>query len=470
MPPHDFMPTLTRRTLLASLGAGLGSVALGSLLRGTARASDAPSTHFPARAKRVIYLHMVGGFSHVDLVDPKPMLRERHGEPCPDSLFEGKRFAFIKDRPTILGALREFRPSGSSGVEISNLLPGLQGIVDKVTLIRSMQTNEINHGPAQLLLLTGFPRFGRPSFGAWMSYGLGSENEDLPAFVALVHGNYPGAGNAVWGSGFLPSDHQGVELRAKGEPVLFLDDPDGVDRAARRRLVDTIGEMNRIEHAEYGDPEILARIRQYEMAFRMQTSVPEAMDLSTEPDDAYELYGARRGEASFARNCLLARRLVERGVRFVQLFDSGWDNHNGIAGRLPVKCGEVDRPASALVLDLERRGLLDETLVVFSTEFGRTPMAQAVNGLGQKAAPGRDHHVDAFSVWMAGGGTKPGLVYGETDEFGYDVVRDPVHVHDMNATILHLLGIDHERLTYRYQGRDFRLTDVHGEVVHDLIA
>ncbi len=461
--------SLTRRALLAGMGAGLGSIALGGLPRRDGFAAET-GTHFAPRAKRVIYMHMVGGFSHIDLVDPKPVLRELDGQVCPDSLFEGKRFAFIKDRPKIMGARHAFTRSGEAGVEISDLLPGLQGVVDKISLVRSMRTNEINHGPAQLLLLTGFPRFGRPSLGSWLGYGLGSENEDLPAFVSLVTGHYPGAGNAVWGSGFLSSEHQGVELRSRGEPVLFLERPPGVDVASRRRLVDAVGDLNRLEYAEYPDSEILARTRQYEMAFRMQASVPEAIDLASEPKHVLAAYGVEPGESSFARNCLLARRLVERGVRFVQLFDSGWDHHNGIEAKLPPKCREVDRASTALVNDLAERGLLDDTLVVFSTEFGRTPMAQAVNGLGGKAVPGRDHHVDAFSIWMAGGGVRAGYVHGATDEFGYEVVSDPVHVHDLNATILHLLGIDHERLTYRYQGRDFRLTDVHGDVVKSLLA
>ncbi len=454
---------------MAAMGAGLGSLALAPFLGREGHASSR-GQHFAPRAKRVIYMHMIGGFSHIDLVDPKPALRELDGQMCPDALFEGKRFAFIKDRPRIMGPLGEFTRSGESGVEISNHLPGLQSIVDDVTLVRSMHTSEINHGPAQLLLLTGFPRFGRPSFGSWLAYGLGSENADLPAFVALVTGNRPGAGNAVWGSGFLPSDHQGVEFRSRGAPVLFLDNPPGVTAGARSRLVDSIGQMNAIEQAEHRDPETLARSRQYEMAYRMQSSVPEAMDVEAEPEAVQAAYGVESGRASFARNCLLARRLVERGVRFVQLFDSGWDHHNQIASNLPRKCKEIDRASAALVRDLQQRGLLDDTLVVFSTEFGRTPMAQATNGVGGKAVPGRDHHVDAFSIWMAGGGVRAGYVHGETDEFGYDVARDPVHVHDLNATILHLLGIDHERLTYRYQGRDFRLTDVHGQVVHDLFA
>lgn len=466
---------LSRRDFLG-LGAGLGGVALATLLaRDGFAAPEADAglgtlPHFPARAKRVIYLHMVGGTSHVDLLDPKPVLTERDGELCPDDLFVGKQLAFIRERPKLLGSPYRFSPAGRSGLSVSELLPNLPKIVDDITVVRSMKTDQFNHGPAQLMCLTGFGRFGRPSIGSWISYGLGAENDDLPAFVVLVTGNYPGLGNAGWGSGFLPSVHQGVELRSGGDPVLFLENPRGVADSDRRRVIDAVNRLNQLRLEEVGDPEIETRIQQYEMAYRMQASVPEVMDIWSEPPSVHEQYGTTKGTASFANNCLLARRLVESGVRFVQLFDADWDHHNSVFQKLPQKCKDVDQAVVALVKDLDQRGLLDDTLVVWSTEFGRTPMAQGKDGKGRVRAVGRDHHRDAYTIWMAGGGTKRGLVYGETDEFGYEVVENPVHVHDMNATVLHLLGIDHERLTFRYQGRDFRLTDVHGEVVHDLIA
>jgi len=480
---------LSRRALLQGLGGGLGSVALYSLLGRDAFGATSVATeganaaaktaasrsgilvpHFVPRAKRVIYMHMVGGTSHIDLLDPKPELKKRDGEMCPDELFVGKQLAFIRERPRLLGSQYEFTHAGQSGLEVSQLLPELKTIADDITVVRSMKTDQFNHGPAQLMLLTGFGRFGRPSTGAWLSWGLGSENEDLPSFIVLVTGNYLGAGSAGWGAGFLPSVHQGVELRSRGEPVLFLRDPPGIERADRRRVIDTVNDLNRMHYERVGDREIETRIEQYEMAYRMQTSVPEVMDIWSEPERVHEAYGTTRGEASFANNCLLARRLVESGVRFVQLFDADWDHHGSVFSKLPQKCKDVDRPAAALVKDLKERGLLDDTLVIWTTEFGRTPMAQGKDGDGRMTAPGRDHHKDAFTIWMAGAGMKPGLVYGETDEFGYEVVANPVHVHDFNATLLHLLGIDHERFTYRYQGRDFRLTDVHGEVVHGLLA
>lgn len=460
-------PHVSRRDVLR-LGAGLGSVALASLLAPEGRADS--GAHGSAKAKRVIYLHMVGGTSHIDLFDPKPVLAQRDGQLCPDALFLGKQLAFIRERPKLLGSPYAFSSFGESGLQVSELLPNLASIADDITVVRSMHTDQFNHAPAQLMSLTGFGRFGRPSIGAWTAYGLGSENEDLPAFLVLVTGTAPGAGNACWGNGFLPSTHAGVELRSDGAPVLFLNDPAGVSRESRRQMLDTVRRLNEIRLEEADDPEIEARIQQYEMAFRMQTSVPGVMDIWGEPDSIHALYGTTRDGPSFANNCLMARRLVERGVRFVQLFDSDWDHHASVFQKLPAKCKDVDQAVAALVTDLGQRGLLDDTLVVFSTEFGRTPMAQTDDGEGRRTAAGRDHHRDAYAIWLAGGGTQRGLTYGETDEFGYDIVADPVHVHDMNATILHLLGIDHEELTYRHQGRDFRLTDVAGSVVHDLIA
>ena len=349
-------------------------------------------------------------------------------------------------------------------------MPNLQKVADEICFIKSLHTDEFNHGPAQLFMLTGFGRFGRPSIGSWLTYGLGSENQNLPGFVVLITGQVLGAGNSAWGSGFLPTVYQGIEFRSQGDPVLFLSNPEGVDQSSRRRIVDSVNELNSAALADVGDPEIATRISQYEMAYRMQTSVPELMDLSGEPEHIHKLYGTQPGKTSFANNCLLARRMVERGVRFVQLFDQGWDMHGNVFGSLPKKCQQVDQPIAALISDLKERGMLKDTLVVWSAEFGRTPMAQGQNGEGKKTSAGRDHHKDAFTVWMAGGGVKGGISYGRTDELGYSIAENPMHVHDFNATILHLLGLGHERLTFRYQGRQFRLTDVHGNVVKDIIA
>lgn len=463
---------VTRRALLLQSGAGLGAAALARLL-GDGGTGD-PRPHFAPRAKSVIYIHLVGAPSHLDLFDPKPELQRRDGELCPESFIAGKQLAFIRNHPQLLGTPRDrsfgFRHCGQSGLQLSNLLPHLQGCADELALLRTVHTDEFNHAPAQMFLGTGFGRFGRPSLGAWTSYGLGSPNRDLPAYVAMVTGDYPGAGNSLFGSGFLPSVHQGVEFRSKGDPVLFLSDPAGVDRATRRRIVDSVNVLNRAHLDDIGDPEIATRIEQYELAYRMQASVPELMDIASEPAAVHELYGTQPGRTSFANNCLLARRLVERGVRFVQLFDAGWDHHGSVFHNLKRKCGQVDRPIAALLQDLRRRGLLDETLVVWASEFGRTPMAQTDNGSGQTTKAGRDHHKDAFALWMAGGGVRGGTVHGETDDLGYAAASDRVHVHDLNATILHLLGLDHERLTYRFQGRDYRLTDVAGRVVRQVLA
>ena len=464
----------TRRHFFQTSASGVGAAALSGLLAGRSFADARAGAHFPARARSVIYLHMVGAPSHLDLFAPKPKLAEMSGKLCPDEFFVGKRLAFIRKQPRLLGTPRKdefgFRRCGGSDVEISNQLPNLQRVGDRLSMIHTLHTEQFNHAPAQLFLLTGFPRFGRPSIGSWLSYGLGSENRDLPDFVVLVTGQVLGAGNSAWGSGFLPTVHQGVEFRSSGDPVLFLSNPKGVDESSRRSVLDTVRKLNAAKLADVGDPEIATRIEQYELGYRMQTSVPELMDIASEPSDTLDLYGAKPGKASFANNCLLARRLVERGVRFVQLFDQGWDHHGSVFGNLPGKCRQVDRPIAALLEDLARRGLLDETLVVWSAEFGRTPMAQGTSGTGNDQRAGRDHHKEAYSVWLAGGGTKRGYVHGSTDELGYGVAEKGVSVHDLNATILHLLGIDHERLTFRYQGRQFRLTDVHGEVIHDLLA
>jgi hypothetical protein len=452
-------------------GAGLGAAALATLLRQDT-ATAAP--HFASRAKNVIYIHLVGAPSHLDLFDDKPELRRRTGELCPEEFFEGRQFAFIRQRPRLLGTPADnrfaFRRCGQSGLALSSLLPNLHTVADEMCLVKSMVTTQFNHAPAQLHLLTGFSRFGRPSVGSWVSYGLGSENRDLPAYVVLITGQVLGAGSSAWGSGFLPTIHQGIEFRSQGDPVLFLSNPPGVSGAERHDVQQTLRELNESQLAGVGDPEIATRIAQYELAFRMQTSVPDLMNIAGEPRRIHEMYGSQPGRPSFANNCLLARRLVERGVRFVQLFDEGWDHHGGVFESLPNKCRQVDQPIAALIRDLRDRGLLDQTLIVWAAEFGRTPMAQGIDDNGRVGRVGRDHHRDAYCLWLAGGGVKGGHVHGATDPLGYSVADSPVTVYDFNATILHLLGLDHERLTFRYQGRDFRLTDVHGRVVDEILA
>lgn len=413
---------------------------------------------------------MIGAPSQLDLFDDKPELKKRDGQLCPDELTRGKRFAFIGGTMTLAGSQFRFRRCGQSGQPMSELLPNLATVADELAVIRSVHTDEINHAPAQMFLHTGFGRGGRPSFGSWVAYGLGSENLDLPTYVVLLSGPAGGAGTSLWSSGFLPSVFQGVQFRTTGDAVLFLSNPAGQSPTDRRRLLDAIKALNEQHLAAAGDPEISTRVSQYEMAFRMQTSVPELMDLAHEPKSILDQYGVTPGRPSFAQNCLLARRLVERGVRLVELYDSDWDHHADIATRLPAKCRDIDRPIAALLNDLKRRGLLDETLVLWGGEFGRTPLRQGVSGTGAQTRPGRDHHKDAFSVWLAGGGVKGGTSFGKTDELGFNIAENPVHVHDLNATILHSLGLDHERLTYKYQGRDFRLTDVHGRIVREILA
>ena len=463
---------LTRRAFLHRSGVGLGAMALGGLLSHSLAGADGRPrpTHFAPRAKRVIYLHMVGAPSQLDLFDHKPALERHDGKPAPDEFIKGKRFAFLRGHPSIAASRFAFRRHGASGAEISELLPHLAGVADELTFVKSLHTDEFNHAPAQLFLHTGFGRLGRPSMGSWVTYGLGSENADLPSYVVLLSGPLAGAGTSLWGPGFLPSVHQGVQFRSNGEPVLFLRNPEGHNDADRRRVLDAVKTLNEAQLADVGDPEIATRISQYEMAFRMQTSVPELMDISRESKATLELYGAQPGKASFANNCLLARRMIERGVRMVQLYDADWDHHADLGARLPRKCQDVDQGMAALIKDLRQRGLLDDTLVIWGGEFGRTPMGQTDSGAGNATKPGRDHHKDAFTMWLAGGGVKRGVTYGRTDELGHSIAEKPVHVHDLNATVLHLLGLDHERLTFRYQGRDFRLTDVHGRVVRDLLA
>jgi len=477
-PIEEHLLAQTRREFFKRSGFCLGAMTLSSLLSQNARGAEqvpmvnplAPKNpHLAAKAKRVIYLHMIGAPSQLDLFDNKPALVKFDGTPCPEEFIKGKRFAFIRGRPTLLGTKFKFAPQGKSGVEMSELLPHLANVADELAVVRSMHTDEFNHGPAQLFLHTGSGRLGRPSFGAWTTYGLGSENQDLPAYVVMVTGEMAGAGSSLWGSGFLPSVHQGIQFRTGAEAVLFLDNPRGHNREDRRNVLDAVAELNEAELADVGDPEIATRISQYETAFRMQTSVPELMDISKESAATLRMYGATPGKGSFANNCLLARRLVERGVRVVELYDEGWDHHGAVFTALPRKCKQVDQPIAALLADLRQRGLLDETLVIWGGEFGRTPMQQSSAGNGAKTAPGRDHHKDAYTMWLAGGGVRPGA-YGSTDELGYNIETDPVHVHDLNATVLRLLGLNHERLTYKYQGREFRLTDVYGKVVEPLLA
>jgi hypothetical protein len=467
-----------RRAFLRRSATALGTATLASLfardgLAAVGTASLRP--HFVPRAKRVIYLFQSGGPSHLELLDYKPRLKQLHGSELPDSIRQGQRLTGMtsgqKSFPVIAPKFA-FRQFGRSGTWLSELLPHTSRVVDDICLIRSMYTEAINHDPAITYIQTGSQQPGRPSLGAWISYGLGREAEDLPAFVVLIsHGTGRDANQGLlerlWGSGFLPSSHQGVKLRSGADPVLYLSDPPGVDRALRRQMLDGLAQLNELEHARSGDPEIETRIAQYELAFRMQTSVPELTDLSSETAATLDLYGPEaRKPGTYAANCLLARRLLERGVRCVQLYHRGWDQHGSLPTNIPKQCHDVDQPQAALLLDLKRRGMLDDTLVVWGGEFGRTVYGQG----GLQDDYGRDHHGRCFSMWLAGGGIRPGVVHGETDDYGYNVVRDPVHIHDLNATILHCLGFDHERLTFRFQGRDFRLTDVHGRVVKEILA
>jgi len=477
-------PTQTdilRRHFFSRCSIGLGSVALTSLLSQDAlRAADtqvrnplAPqSTHFPARAKSVIFLFMAGGPSQLEMFENKPKLTELSGQPIPDSFVQGKRFAFMNSshRRNLLGTRRSFRRHGESGAWVSDLLPWTAQVVDDLSIVTTCKTELFNHAPAKLFMNTGSGQFGRPSMGSWVTYGIGSECEDLPGFVVLQSGpRGPRGGSVLWGSGMLPSTYQGVPLRNQGEPILNLTTPKSVTSEQQKQLVDATRELNLRRLVETGDEEIATRINAFEMAHRMQTSAPELIDIRGESRETLDMYGIKDpNEATFARNCLLARRLVERGVRFIQLYDTSWDHHGGssetLEKHLPAKCQDIDQPGAALIRDLKRRGLLDETIVIWGGEFGRTPMGEV------RQYTGRNHHIDAFTMWWAGGGIQSGQVFGETDEFGFGAVQDPVHVHDLHATVLHLLGMDHERLTVRFQGRDFRLTDVHGKVVRPLLA
>jgi hypothetical protein len=463
----------TRRHFFRDCRVGLGSIALASMLAREAQAERdrgiLGKPHHAPKAKSVIFLFMAGGPSQLDLFTPKPLINELSGKPIPQSFIEGKRFAFLKGVPNVLGTPHRFQKAGQCGMDISDLLPHHRRIADDVCWIRSMKTDVFNHGPAKCFMNTGSPQFGRPSMGSWVTYGIGSESENLPGFVVLQSGpRGPRGGAALWSSGFLPSRHQGVPFLKGPAPILDLASPEGIDPAAQRKFIDAVNGFNSLRLDAVGDPEIRTRIAAYETAYRMQSAAPELMDLSKESKETLDLYGAEAGKPGFGANCLLARRLVQRGVRFVQLYHTNWDHHGGntenLEKHLPEVCKQVDQASAALVMDLKRTGLLDDTLVIWGGEFGRTPMGE------KRESIGRDHHIDAFTMWLAGGGVKRGFVYGETDEIGYGVTSHPVHVHDLQATILHLLGIEHTRLTYRFQGRDFRLTDVHGHVVKDILA
>ncbi len=488
-PMEDMLQSVTRRFFFKQAGFGIGATALtamlnrslfaggtdlaGSSTRNSANPTAPRPPMFAPKAKSIIYLFMAGAPSQVDLLDYKPKLQELNGEHIPESMLKGERFAFIRGVPKLLGSPYEFKKWGKSGAEISELLPHLGEIADDIAIVRSVHTTQFNHAPAQIFMNTGFQIIGRPSMGSWLTYGLGSECRDLPGFVVLLSGESdPDGGKACWGSGFLPTVYQGVQFRSQGDPVLFLTNPAGVSPEVRRQSLDAIKDLNEMDLKTVGDPEITTRIASYEMAYRMQSSVPDLMDISKEPKSVQDKYGTEPGKKSFANNCLLARRLVERGVRFVQLYHRGWDNHgtsahDDIVNRLSSLCRETDQAAAALVSDLKQRGLLDSTLVVWGGEFGRTPMNEERN---RSKFLGQDHHPRAFSMWMAGGGIKPGVTLGQTDELGYNPIEDPVEVHDLHATILSLMGIEHTKLTYRFQGRDFRLTDVSGNVVKKILA
>jgi len=481
-PRHEHLLGINRRQFFNQTCCGIGGAALASLLNPALLAFDErkgsalAATHVAPTAKRVIYLFQSGAPSQIDLFDYKPGLADLNGSELPDSVRSGQRLTGMtsgQDAFPVAAPMFKFAQHGKSGAWISELLPNTARIADELCIVRSMHTEAINHDPGITFFQTGSQQPGRPCFGSWMSYGLGSENRNLPAFVVLISQGSSQRDSQplfsrLWGSGFLPADHQGVQFRSGADPVLYLGNPAGIDPQRRRVMLDSLAALNEMQHSAIGDPEIGARIRQYEMAYRMQTSVPELMDVSTEPDSIFEMYGAdARVPGTYAANCLLARRLAERDVRFIQIYHRGWDQHENLPADIRLQCRDTDRATAALVLDLKQRGLLDDTLVIWAGEFGRTVYCQ---GRLTETNYGRDHHPRCFSLWMAGGGVRAGLTYGETDDYSYNIVRDPVHVHDLQATILRCLGIDHERLTYRYQGRDFRLTDVHGRVVDALLA
>jgi len=462
-----------RRTFLQQSGLSLGSIALADLLTRDAAAADramaARTSLLPAKAKNVIFMFMAGGPSQLELFTPKPVLNQYHGQAPPASMTEGRRFAFLPADARLLGSNRRFRKWGDCGMDLSEILPHHRRIVDDVCWVRSVATNVFNHGPAKMFMNSGFQAPGRPSLGSWVAWGLGSESDSLPGFVVLQSGpRGPRGGNILWSSGFLPTTYQGVPFRSRGNPILNLASPTGISREAQQDFTSTVGQLNSLRMQDVRDPEIRTRIEAYETAFSMQTAAPELTDLSTESKSTLELYGAVPGQASFAANCLLARRMVERGVRFVQLYHTDWDHHGGkgadLDSALDSVCREVDQPAAALVLDLKARGLLEDTLVIWGGEFGRTPMGEP------RETTGRDHHIDAFTMWLAGGGIKAGHIHGATDDMGFGTIEGKVHVHDLHATILQLLGLDHLQLTFRFQGRDYRLTDVHGSIVSEILA
>ncbi len=461
---------VSRRWFLQQCGVGLGAIALGQLFGGNAFAAEANNPlaprqpHFKPKAKRIIYLFQAGGPSHLELFDNKPELAKFDGKLPPAELLKGYRAAFITPNSSLLGPKFKFKKYGQSGAELSELLPHLSEVADDISIVKSMHTDAFNHAPAQIFMNTGSQMFGRPSLGAWSIYGLGTESQELPAFVVFsTGGKGTSGGSSNWGAGFLPSVYQGTLFRNVGDPVLYLSNPPGVDKEMQRNTLDTITKLNRKHLDVVGDPEIATRINSFEMAYRMQSSAPELMDLSKESKETLEMYGAEPGKSSYANSCLLARRLIERGVRFVEIFHESWDQHGALVSDLKKNCRNTDKASAALVKDLKQRGLLEDTLVIWGGEFGRTPMVQGGND-------GRDHHPNCFTYWLAGGGVKAGFTLGESDDLGFNATKDKVHVHDLHATILHLLGFDHTKLTYRFQGRDFRLTDVHGEVVEKLLA
>ncbi|MEO2033816.1 MAG: DUF1501 domain-containing protein [Planctomycetaceae bacterium] len=460
-----------RRWFLQQCGLRVGQLALAGLLAESAGAAEtggdplaAKTPHYPAKARNIILLFMGGGPSQLETFDYKPALKRLDGTLPPVELLDGYRAAFINPKSKLLGPKYGFARHGECGAELSELLPHTASVADDLAVIRSMKTDAFNHAPAQVLMSTGSPQFGRPSMGSWVTYGLGSESRDLPAYIVFNSGKKgPSGGTGNWSSGFLPTVHSGVEFRSHGDPVLYLSNPDGIDRTMQRQTLDAINQINRGRLDALGDSEIATRINSYEMAFRMQSSAPSVMDLVNEPKHILEMYGANPGESSFANNCLLARRLVQKGVRFVQLFHESWDQHGNLKHDIAKNCHDTDQACAALLKDLKQQGMLEDTLVIWGGEFGRTPMVQGGND-------GRDHHPNSFSMWLAGGGIKGGITYGSTDELGFNVAENPVHVHDLHATILHLLGFNHKQLTHRFQGRDYRLTDVHGEIVRDILA
>jgi uncharacterized protein (DUF1501 family) len=474
--------SVTRRHFFRECGIGVGKIALAGLLTDafTASSFGAPSPgigqnplaprspHFAPKAKRVIHLFMAGAPSQLDLFDPKPALTKLEGKPLPPSVIGGQRYAFIRPDAAVLGPRFKFARYGQSGAELSDMLPHLAQVVDELAIIKSCHTDQFNHAPAQIFFNSGFSQPGRPCLGSWVTYGLGSESQDLPAFVVMSTGSGISGGSANWSSGFLPTIYTGVRLRNQGDPILNVSSPPGVDAKLQRDSLDLMGSLNNRRLQAMADPEIATRIASYEMAFRLQSSAPELMDLKSERKSTLEMYGADPDKPSFARACVLARRMIERGVRFVNIYHEGWDAHSDVAGNLKTNCGATDQASAALIMDLKQRGLLDDTLVIWGGEFGRTPMVESNVALGRSL--GRDHHPQAFTMWMAGAGIKPGTTYGATDDLGFHIAENPVHVHDLQATILQLLGFDHEKLTFHHAGRDFRLTDVHGQVIKGILA